>query len=329
MKYQRDLQVRLQERYRRLYKTGLRLYKNEASFLVSFIRTTPALRYLVDAVERSEPDLDPAMWARDNFGFGRADWPSSEEGRAKVAWHLLQSWAEVERGAAMFGYSLDPSDNNMDSSSRRATEAVVEPFIEFLQERIGEASDVLYLLERYVRRVEWFEQTHLWEAHQGDTRHGEDVYDRDLRQFLFEQGVDYPFSQPRSASGLSDVIVDLESDDPLVCEVKLYDGASYSKAYLAKGVQQAVSYACDYGKTVTYLVIINLSPKMLQLPSDSGPKEWPPRIEVGGVTVFLVHVRGLPQGSASTRGAADVVTITRDDLLRRTDDPGAASSVVS
>jgi hypothetical protein len=319
--YQRDLQVRLQERYRRLYKTGFKLYKNEVGFLVSFIRETPALRYLVENVERSEPDLDPATWIAEHFGSRRAEWPPSEEGRAKVAWHLLQEWADAEHGAAMFAHSLDPSDNNMDSGSRKATEAIVEPFIEFLQERIGEASDFLYLLERYVRRVEWFEQTHLWEAYQADTRHGEDVYDRDLRRFLFEQGIDYPFSQPRSASGLSDIVANLDSEDPLVCEVKLYDGESYTKAYLAKGVQQATNYAHDYGKTVAYLVIVNLSAKMLQLPSDGGPKQWPPRIEVGGVTVFLVHVRGLPEGSASTRGAADVVTITKDDLLRTTNDP--------
>jgi hypothetical protein len=209
----------------------------------------------------------------------------------------------------------------MDSGARTATEAVVEPFIEYLQERIGQASDVLYLLERYVRRVEWFEQERLWQAYQADTRHGEDVYDKDLRGFLFDQGIDFPFSQPKSASGLSDVVANVESDDPLVCEVKLYDGESYSKAYLAKGVQQVTNYARDYGKTMAYLTIINLTPKMLKLPTDGGPKEWPPRIDVAGVTVFLVHVRGLPQASASTRGAADVVTLSKDDLLRREEDP--------
>jgi hypothetical protein len=42
------------------------------------------------------------------------------------------------------------------------------------------------------------------------------------------------------------------------------------------------------------LVIYNLSTKILHLPSDGGQKEWPPRIDMGGVTVFLVHVRALP-----------------------------------
>jgi hypothetical protein len=290
--------------------------------LVNFIRSTPALRYLIEDVERSESEIDPAVWVSEHFGWHQAEWPETEIGRAKVAWHLLQQWAKADNAAAMFGHELDSSQNDLGVGARTATEAVVEPLIEFLQERIGEASDVLYLLERYVRRVEWFEQERLFAAYEANTARGESVYDSDLRQFLFEQGIDYPFSQPRSASGESDVVANLDGDDPLVCEVKLYDGDRYGKSYLAKGVQQATAYARDYGKTSAYLVVVNLSPKHLQFHSDSEAKEWPPRIEVGGVTVFIVHVRALPQASASKRGTAEVVTLMKDDLLRTDDASG-------
>lgn len=323
MNYQRDLQVRLQERYRRLYKAGDALFKTEAGYLIEFIRATPALRYLVENVERSDSEIDPAKWIDEHVTWQAVSWPPTETGRAKVAWHLLQEWSQADHGAAMFGMTLDHSQNNIDAGTRTSTEAVVEPLIEYLQERIGEASDVLYLLERYVRRLEWFEQERLWAAYQADTAHGEQIYDTDLRKFLFEQGIDYPFSQPKSVSGQSDVVANVETGDPLVCEVKLYDGASYNKSYLAKGVQQATSYAHDYGKTTAYLVIFNLPAKMLHLPSDGEHNQWPPRIDVGGVTVFLVQLRALPQTSASTRGAANVVTVTKDDLLR-TDDEFAA-----
>jgi hypothetical protein len=314
--YQRDLQVRLQERYRRLYKVDVSLYKNEAGYLITFIRSTPALKYLIENVERSHPDLDPASWVSEHFGWHQAEWPETETGRAKVAWHLLQQWAQDDHGAAMFGHTLDSSENNLGIGARTATEAVVEPLIEYLQERIGEASDVLYVLERYVRRVEWFERDRLHAAYEENPSRGESIYDTDLRQFLFEQGIDYPFSQPRSASGESDVVAGLDGDDPLVCEVKLYDAARYGKSYIAKGVQQATAYARDYGKTSAYLVVVNLSAKHLQLPTDGEAKEWPPRIDVGGVTVFIVQVRALPQPSASQRGTAEVLMLTKDDLLR-------------
>jgi hypothetical protein len=316
MNYQRDLQVRLQERYRRLYKAGFRQYKHEAGYLVAFIRATPALLYLVETIQRSEPEIDPAKWIEEHISLQQVDWPETEIGRAKVAWYLLQEWAQSDQGAAMFGYTIDRSRNDLNVGARTATEAVVEPLIEFLQERIGEASDILYLLERYGRRVEWFDQDRLWALYQADTPRGEAIYDSDLRRFLFEQGIDYPFSQPRSASGETDVVANIEGDDPLVCEIKLYDGGRYGKPYLAKGVQQATSYARDYGQATAHLVIVNLSAKMLKLPSDGDLGQWPPRIDIAGVTVFLIQIRGLPQGSASTRGTADVVTVTKNDLLR-------------
>src|ERR1019366_6316712 len=316
MNYQRDLQVRLQERYRRLYKAGTALFMTEAGYLIAFIRESTALRYLVENVERSEQDIDPATWISEHATYQAVSWPPAETGRAEVAWHLLQEWSHADHGAAMFGMTILHSQNNADAGSRAAAEAVVEPLIEYLQERIGEASDILYLLERYVRRVEWFEQGTLYAEYEADRAHGEAIYDKDLRHFLFDQGIDYPFSQPKSASGQSDVVAGVESDDPLVCEVKLFDGGSYGRSYIAKGVQQATSYARDYGKTTAYLVIFNLSSRVLHLPTDGEVRQWPSRIDVGGVTVFLVSVRALPQTSASTRGTADVLAVTKDELMR-------------
>ena len=215
MNFQRDLQVRLQERYRRLYKAGYQLYKNEAAFLVEFIRSTPALRYLVENLERSVPDLDP-----------KSGLPSISAGIPPSGRHpktagprshgtSCRNGHEPTRAERCSATHFDPSEKSPDAGARTATEAVIEPFIEFLQERIGEASNVLYLLERYVRRVEWFEQERLWAAYQADTAHGEHIYDTDLRRFLFEQGIDYPFSQPKSASGQSDVVANVDGDDPL------------------------------------------------------------------------------------------------------------------
>lgn len=43
----------------------------------------------------------------------------------------------------------------------------------------------------------------------------EEVYDTDLRSVLFIEGINMPFSQAQSASGESDVLTDLETDDPL------------------------------------------------------------------------------------------------------------------
>lgn len=50
---------------------------------------------------------------------------------------------------------------------------------------------------------------------------GEDVLNRDLRRFLFESGIDYPFSQPRLPGSQVDIVANLETEDPLVLENKI------------------------------------------------------------------------------------------------------------
>jgi hypothetical protein len=191
----------------------------------------------------------------------------------------------------------------------------VEPLIEYLQERLAAETDILYVLGRYRRRVLWFEQESLWERYGADTKRGEALYDTDLRRFLFEQGVDYPYSQPVSPSGRADVVAQLESDDPFACEVKLFDGGRYGHAYLAKGLHQAVRYAEDYGQTDAYLVIFNLSEFVVELPTDDPDAGWPERLVVGGITVFLVLVQARPLAVASKAGKTSTSVIAREQLV--------------
>ena len=110
-----------------------------------------------------------------------------------------------------------------------------------------------------------------------------------------------PYSQQRSPSGLSDVLSDLESDDALVCELKVYDGDGRDIGHLASGVTQALHYATDHGKSAAHLVIINLTARPLALPSDGPATAKPPFLDLPGVRVYLIPVRGLPEESASKR----------------------------
>lgn len=314
MNFERDLQVRLRERYKRLFKTGHDVYDRECGYFRQFITSSPALNAIIDSLERLEPDLNPEQWVEENFKSRSYDWPLTESGRAKVVWWLLGRWMDSEN---ILGYVRHFSyENNINASLRDMTEATVEPFVEYLEERLGTESEILYLLERFKRRLEAFDQEELYAAYLGQTAKGEAVYDRYLRRFLFDQGIDYPFSQPASASGKADVIGDIHTDDPLVCEVKLYDGEQYSVPYVAKGLNQAISYAHDYGKTVAHLVTINLSEHALQLPSDENVKSWPPRLHVSGVTVYLIVVGGRPLVSASRRGRATPRVVTHEELVR-------------
>ncbi|MEU3251075.1 hypothetical protein [Streptomyces sp. NPDC006997] len=318
MRYERDLQVKLQEKYRRIFKADASSFRHEVAYLRDFIQRSPALKAIADRIAGDLPEVDADDWINSKFSFHEYSWPDTESGRVKVAWRLINRWAEGEDPMTQsdaFSY-----ETNFNAILRDLTEKVIEPFVEYLQGQIGSASEVLYMLERFTRRLEAFDQAELHEKYEPDTKRGEALYDRYLRRFLFDQGIDYPFSQPKSASGEADVVSGLEGDDPLVCEVKLYDpDKSYGVPYVAKGFQQAVSYAHDYGKNVAYLVIFNLADQGLQLPTDEEAKPWPPRLHAEGVTVYMVVVQAKPRPSASKRGKARPRVVRRDELVLQGD----------
>jgi hypothetical protein len=280
-----------------------------------FIHGKPALRRLVESIAASEPSFDPLDWFKKNAQErGRFDWPTTELARAKLVWTIINRLADgTDRSLKLAtGFSLE---SNLNAAHRELTERVFEPFVEYLQTKLSDDGEILHLLERYKRRVEWFEQSRLYETYKADTKRGEKIYDADLRKFLFEQGIDYPFSAPDSPSGRVDVLANIADEDPLVCEVKLYGADQYGVPYLAKGFKQAVRYARDYHKVFGHLVIFNLSDETLDLPTDDESKGWPPRVEIGGHIIYMVVIQALPLESASTRGKLEPRRVTKRDLL--------------
>ncbi|WP_329051231.1 hypothetical protein OG738_03795 [Amycolatopsis sp. NBC_01488] len=315
MKYEQNLQVKLRDRYRRLYKTGQDAYVTECRYLRSFVLKSPALRAIVESAERADPGLSVEDWIDQNINSDGYDWPDSEEGRASVIWRLLNDIAQGKANVLQLGTSFAPvGERDIDTILRYMTEQAIEPFVEYLEERLGTASQTLYLLERLKRRLETFDVDELYARYDADKTHGEAIYDRYIQKFLFDQGVDYIISQPRSASGEADNIANVGSDDSLVEETKLYNGDHYDVSYIRKGFNQAVHYAHDYGKTVSHLIVINLSENNLQISSDDDATLWPPRLHASGVTVFVVVIRARPMPSASYRGSQKTVAVTRDDL---------------
>jgi hypothetical protein len=316
MRYERNLQAQLRERYRQLFKASFMTYRREMEYFRKFILSVPALSAIVDNIQRSEPDLDPDKWYAENFKFKEYDFPESEIGRAKFVWRIIERIALGELDAFQVSHVFPDRTSDINERMRLVTEQLIEPFVNFLEFRIGTESDILYLLDKVKRRIEFFDKGMLYSEYEANERRREEVYDRYVRQFLFDQGVDYPFSQPRSASGEADIVSGLETDDPLVSEIKLYDGDSYGVAYLAQGFNQAVHYAQDYGKTSAYLLVMNLSDQNLHVPSDEDGQIWPPRLHTAGVTVYIVVVRAKPLPSASKHGKQTTKQISRDDLIR-------------
>jgi hypothetical protein len=315
MNRQQDLQVKLRERLRRLLTSDAASIEAGARLVRDFIEGDPLSSALLAEAAEREPDLDISAWVA-SIKAGDRHAPrtyKTEEGHATLAWALLRAIANDEVNAGAYWHVSGHKDLN--DAVRATVETYVTPLFDFLDERVGDQSSVLYSFERYVRMIEWFDRDRLYAEFEADTAQGEDVYDRHLRRFLFREGIDMPFSQAESASGLSDAVSNLNSDDPLICEIKLFDGKGRGKAHIASGVHQVQQYAVDFSKTVAYLVIVNISGQPLNLPTDGDEKVWPPYVDLGGIRVYLLPVRALRVASASKLGKAKATRITRDDLM--------------
>jgi len=314
MRWQQDLQVKLRNRYRSLYTADFHRIPREIDLVVAWISSQLALTYMLEEARLIEAIPTYDDWISAQHGRGLWEWPTkTEAGRAVFIWDLLRHMSESDQEIVQFLSALS-GESKYDSMTRDFTEQVARPLFDYLEEQIGDGSSVLYTLERYVRQVEWFDQKRLYDEFSVNTRQGEDVYDRHLREFLFREGFNMPYSQLRSPSGKSDVLSGLEGDDPLICELKLYDGDNRDIAHLASGVTQALQYANDHGKSAAHLVVINLTTRPLQFPSDGPENAKPPYLDLPAARVYIIQVRGLPRESASKQGKTEPLIIRRTQL---------------
>lgn len=268
MQHLRDLRVQLQERRNRLYKVRVAEFENELGQLLGFIDGNSYTRALVTQLHATD-GIGFDDWVAEISNARQTQLPKSETGRARICYEiLLQCLNDPQERAALDWAQHFSYEDKYVGMLRDLVEAVVDPFVHYLHDRIEEASSVLYLLQRFKARVEWFRREDLHADYVADTGHGEKRLDRALREFLFDGGIDFPFSQPDSPTGRADVVASLGSDDPLVLEVKVFDPErGKNKGHIRQGFHQVASYANDYNESVGYLAVFNCSSGLLTLPS--------------------------------------------------------------
>jgi hypothetical protein len=311
--YQQNLRVQLQQRRNRLYKATYQTYQSELNYLFDFLNRSPYIRGMLTELECSSP-ITFAMWKEEHLGWLQFEPPGQEHEWAKVCYELLLD--SLQTGPGKYA-GLVSSEKDYNASLRDLTEIIVDPFINYLHDRIDEGSSILYVLEKYKHKVEWFQRELLFSCYEADTAHGEQNLDTHLREYLFDQGIEYPFSEPRSPSGKADIVAGLDKPEPLVLEIKLFDPEKgYDRGYIRKGFRQAYDYAADYNKSIGYLVIFNLSNYNLVLTTKSEAKSWPPRIQLDNKTFFLVAIDlHLHEQPASKRRKLKPYEITEDYLI--------------
>jgi hypothetical protein len=210
-------------------------------------------------------------------------------------------------------YFQSESDGDIKSD---VIELYITPMVNYIHDKLDDSNSITYLLEKYKKRTEWFFAKDLLRKYENaENKQYEQVFDDDLRLFLFEQGIDCPFSTPKTPSGRADIVGQIDTNDPLIVEVKVFDlDKNYRKDRITDGFSQCIKYANDYNKNVAYLVVFNVSPKEIVFKFKENDKFFPPKLIVGNKVYYFVVINLNQDVSASKIGKTDFVEITEDDL---------------
>ena len=233
----------------------------------------------------------------------------NEKDLAAFSLKLLEEYSNDRRRLRMLSSEIGEK-SNFNSFHDLFTDSLES----YIDERLEKGNFMLYLLNKYKCQCEWFNNEYLIEMYEGDTVHGEDILTKHLRKFLFDNGIDYPFSEPNTPSGKPDIIYGIDTDNPLALEVKLFGGKSnYGKDYIKKGFHQSVSYANDYNKSSAFLLIFNLSDKLLEFNLLSDDEIL--SVNVNNKNIFIVVINLNINEKSASKSRKNVVQIDEEYLI--------------
>lgn len=284
-----DLRNRLQQRIDNIRGADFQRLVPTLRYLTSFISESPLLRGVTTELRSHEVSILPAVeWVRQLRTKRRAPIYDNEVLNACFCQSIIDYVIKSGTEKVDVLFRIITRKTTRSEQLFEFNEVFINPFHQYINERIDDFNLMLYLLQKYKYACEWFEKARLYSMYKEDESRGEASLDRELRKFLFFQGVEYPFSSPLSASGRADVVAELGTENPLVLEIKIFDlNKGYDRAYMRQGLRQALLYANDYNEAIGYLFLYKTCERDLVF--DLSDKSLPPKITVADKTIFLVQ----------------------------------------
>jgi len=296
--YLKSARVKLQERKNACLKST---YDSAESYTVSFLEfldKDPVVRTIATGLKTIARQKFNEVDELVDVARRRILLPSDSTDRAAFQYRLLEVSVNESETIPHFTRIFGRGSNQYQDMYEDFFEQTLVPLCSYIDERIDDSDLILYLLSRYQRECAWFERDSMNRlVADTESQKLEEALDGHLRSWLFREGIDYPFSTPKSPSGRSDIIV-WHGEEPLAIEVKVYDGRNRDVGHISQGLWQAHRYSHDYGKPFGYLVVFNISEHLLSY--ESSVSSGPPCIEVGGSNVYAITINvNVPRATAS------------------------------
>lgn len=319
MYYQHNLRSNLQEWANRI-AISPNLFESNIKFFLDKISNNSLLVSIVEGAISSYPSVTQAVEqvVKNIIAGGYSEFRAKDEKHNGVFEYLLLKTLLESDEFELSIWNLVNSGFCYGSSTEEQVSSFfddhIKPIVYLFEDSLDEGSFVLHILEKYKFRTEHFTKKGLVQAYKDADSNYEQIFEDDLRLYLFDQGIENPFSTPKSSSGRTDIVGQLDTDDPLVLEIKIYDEEkNYKKDRVLSGFKQAVKYTNDYNKPVGYLVSFVLNDVEIKIKSAQDDKTWPSKVEYNGCQYNLIFIN-LYSDSTASKGKLNTVEITQEDL---------------
>lgn len=304
-----NLRSKLQTRFQAVKGSSYNNLQGELKLLLDFLIKDHITKSIIEDLKTVRVDVPE--WKDEVNKSGNISWPTDYRKRAALVLKVAQEFSIASNPASDLDLFPSLSSSHLVDQKDFFIDTIIQPLDDYFDEQIDSGNLPLYLLNKFKARCEWFDSKRLLSKFQNDKKHGEALLDLELRKYLFDQGVDYPFSTPLSPSGRADVTANLDTEDYFIIEVKVFDAKSYGKSYIRSGLKQINDYTRDYNKEFGFLVIFNVSEKELSFNLKSGTNF----INIGDKTIFFITINiANPEEPASKRKKLDLYEIGEDYL---------------
>lgn len=318
MYYNHNIRTNIQEWKNRLYKATWEQFGHQLKFCITNIESNKQIFGLLQETIIQHPYSEATLKKiSDSKEYGRIELSfDSEMQQTSFCYQMLKYYIKICDSYNLHRYGIFIADT-FEDTKKNIIEDHLTPIFYYLHDKLDKSNSTVYLLEKYKRRTEWFTYDILLEKYLKAEKNYEQIFEDDLRLFLFDQGIDYPFSTPKSTSGRADIIGAIDTNDPIVIEIKVIDKKkNYGKQRIIDGFSQVIKYTNDYSKDVGYLVVFNVDNTEINFELQEKNEIFPPMVTINNKTYFLIVIninRGI---SASNIGKTEIITIKENELTK-------------
>ncbi|MGN7709169.1 hypothetical protein [Chryseobacterium sp. 22543] len=315
MYYNHNLRTDLQEWKNRLIRADFNQFSNQLKYFFDSIESNKVLKallYEINTLYRFTDEYFKSL--HDTRKYFDLEFENSGH-QAAYSYQLGKYFFKEIKGFSLHKYAYFSS--NPKDRREAIVENIVSPIIYYFHDKLDKSNSIIYLLEKYKRRIEWFTKSNLTNKYKNAQKEFEDILEEDLRLFLFDQGIDYPFSTPKSASGRTDIVGALDTEDPLIIEIKILDKEKgYGLNRIKSGFHQIVKYTEDYSKDVGYLVLYNFDKIRYDFKFNESNNIFPPKLIFNNKVYYFIVIDMYDSETASKLGEIKRTEITEESIIK-------------